>query len=52
MVYRICTRNHAPKGHPSLRFAAVLMVSDVIARFTVAQPDVAGTVIEPEEQPI
>ena len=33
MVYRICTGNHAPKGHPSLRFAAVLMVSDVIAMF-------------------
>jgi len=28
------------------------MVSDIIAHFTVAQPDVAGTVIEPEEQPI
>jgi len=33
MVYRICTGSHAPKGHPSLRFAAVLMVSDVIAMF-------------------
>ena len=44
MVYRICTENHTPKGHLGLRLRPY-MVSDVIARFTVAQPDVAGTVM-------
>ena len=51
MVYRIAPY-FIPRRVGMVFDCGRTMVSDIIAHFTVAQPDVAGTVIGPEEQPI
>ena len=49
MVYRIAP-NFIPRRVGLVFDCGRTMVSDFIARFTVAQPDVAGTVLGPEDR--